>query len=322
MRMKCAVLDDYQNVASKMADWSVVLRDVDVVFFNEPFDDEDAVASTLAEFEIVCLMRERTPVPGSLIRRLPRLRLILTTGLRNAAIDVPAAIDQGIVVCGTQSAAHPTAELVFAHILEFARQVGAENARLKTGARWQNTLGRDLNGRTLGIIGLGRLGRQVARIGTAFGMTVLAWSQNLKSADCEELGATYASKDELLASSDFVSIHVQLSARTTGLIGAAEFALMKPGAFLINTSRGPVIEEAALIASLSQRRIAGAGLDVFSLEPLPIDHPLRKLPNAQLSPHLGYVTEDNYRLCYSQVVEGIRAWLDGSPMRIIDSNSR
>jgi phosphoglycerate dehydrogenase-like enzyme len=286
--------------------------------FNAPLGDHDEVVRALADFDIVCLMRERTAFPREVIEKLPRLKLIVTTGLRNAAIDVAAAADRGVTVCGTQLAPHPTAELVFAHMLEFARRVGFENARLKDGAAWQVTIGRDLSGKTLGVIGLGKLGRQVARIAEAFGMTVLAWSQNLTPDKCEGTGARYAAKEELLKASDFVTVHLQLSDRTRGLIGAAELALMKPSAFLINTSRGPIVEEAALADALRDKRIAGAGIDVFDTEPLPLDHPFRELPNAQITPHLGYVTEDNYRLCYGQTVEAIRAWLDGSPVRVIE----
>ncbi len=317
MAKKCGVLDDYQNVALEFADWSQIAGEVDVTVFNEPLGGADEVVRALADFDIVCLMRERTPFPRQVIERLPRLRLLVTTGLRNAAIDVAAASERGIAVCGTELAPYPTAELVFAHILEFARQVGVENARLKGGAVWQATIGRDLNGRTLGVIGLGRLGRQVARIGEAFAMTVLAWSQNLTPALCEGTGATFASKEQLLEASDFITVHLQLSERTTGLIGAAELAMMKSSAFLINTSRGPIVEEAALVDALSANRIAGAGLDVFDTEPLPLDHPFRSLANAQITPHLGYVTQDNYRLSYGQVVENIRAWLDNSPLRTI-----
>jgi phosphoglycerate dehydrogenase-like enzyme len=317
MAKKCGVLDDYQNVALEFADWSQIAGEVDVTVFNEPLGGADEVVRALADFDIVCLMRERTPFPRQVIERLPRLRLLVTTGLRNAAIDVAAASERGIAVCGTELAPYPTAELVFAHMLEFARQVGVENARLKGGAAWQATIGRDLNGRTLGVIGLGRLGRQVARIGEAFAMTVLAWSQNLTPALCEGTGATFASKEQLLEASDFITVHLQLSERTTGLIGAAELAMMKSSAFLINTSRGPIVEEAALVDALSANRIAGAGLDVFDTEPLPLDHPFRGLANAHITPHLGYVTQDNYRLSYGQVVENIRAWLDNSPLRTI-----
>jgi phosphoglycerate dehydrogenase-like enzyme len=318
MARTCAVLDDYQNVAREFADWSRLAGDVEIVVFNAPLGGTDEVVRALEDFDIVCLMRERTAFPRQVIEKLPRLKLIVTTGLRNAAIDVAAAADHGVIVCGTQLAPHPTAELVFAHMLEFARKVGFENARLKDGAAWQVTIGRDLSGKTLGVIGLGKLGRQVARIAEAFGMTVLAWSQNLTPETCEGTGARYAAREELLQTSDFVTVHLQLSERTTGLIAAADLALMKPSAFLINTSRGPIVEEAALADALREQRIAGAGIDVFDTEPLALDHPFRALPNAQITPHLGYVTEDNYRLCYGQTVEAIRAWLDGSPVRVIE----
>jgi D-3-phosphoglycerate dehydrogenase len=316
MVLRCAVLDDYQNVALRMADWSRL--DAEVTVFNAPLGGEAEVIEALQDFDIVCLMRERTPFPRAVIAALPKLKLIVTTGLRNAAIDVAAAVEHGIVVSGTQSAAHPTAELVFAHLLEFNRKVGYENARMKAGVPWQTTLGRDLNGKTLGLIGLGRLGSRVALIANAFGMKVVAWSQNLTPEKCEGTGATYVSKEELFRSSDYISIHVQLSARTTALVGAADIALMKPTAFLVNTSRGPIVDDAALIDALKQGRIAGAGIDVFNVEPLPLDHPFRSLDRAQVTPHLGYVTEDNYRLSYGQVVEDIAAFIDGSPIRIVE----
>jgi D-3-phosphoglycerate dehydrogenase len=317
-KMRCAVLDDYQNVALSMADWTQLADAVDVTVFNEPIGDAATVIGALADYEIVCLMRERTPFPRDVIAALPKLRLIVTTGLRNAAIDVAAARERGVLVCGTQSAAHPTAELVFAHLLEFCRKVGLENARMKAGTPWQTTIGLDLNGKTLGVIGLGRLGQQVARIAAAFGMKVIAWSQNLTPEACEKAGVTYASKKDLFASADFISIHVQLSERTRGLIGADDIARMKPTAFLINTSRGPIIDNDALIGALRDNRIAGAGLDVFDVEPLPLDHPFRTLERAQLSPHLGYVTEGNYRVSYGQVVEDIRAFVTGTPIRVME----
>jgi len=315
MPPRCAVLDDYQNVALSLADWSG--SGAAVTVFNTALGDEAQVIAALQDFEIVCLMRERTALPRRVIEALPNLRLIITTGPRNVAIDVAAATERGVVVCGTQSAPYPTAELVFAHLLEFNRKVGWENAQLKAGVPWQTTLGRDLNGKTLGLIGLGRLGSRVAKIASGFEMNVIAWSQNLTPEKCDGTGATYASKEQLFESSDYISVHVQLSARTTGLIGAADLARMKPSAFLVNTSRGPIIDEAALIAALREARIAGAGLDVFDIEPLPLDHPYRSLERAQISPHLGYVTEDNYRLNYTQVVEDIVAFLAGAPLRVI-----
>lgn len=317
MPIRCAVLDDYQDVALEMADWATLSPRAEIVVFNTPLGDDAAVAAALADFEIVCLMRERTRFSKAVIEALPKLKLIVTTGMKNAAIDMAGAAAKGVLVCGTQSAGHPTAELVFAHMLEFARRVGLENARLKSGTPWQTTLGIDLSGKTLGIVGLGRLGKQVARIGAAFGMQPIAWSQNLTPAACEGTGADYVSREELFERSDVVTIHLQLSDRTRGLIGAGDFARMKPTAFFINTSRGPIVEEAALIAALRDGRIAGAGLDVFDREPLPLDHPFRSLERAQLTPHLGYVTEDNYRLNYGQTVENIAAFLDGRPLRVI-----
>lgn len=319
MQYRCAILDDYQNVALQFADWSRCATDVDVTVFNRSLGDNDDVVKGLAGFQIVCLMRERTPFPREVIEKLPNLRLLVTTGKRNAVIDMAAAKDKNVLVCGTDSAAHPTAELVFAHMLEFARKVGFENARLNAGAAWQSTVGRDLSGKTLGLVGLGRLGTRVANIAKAFGMNVVAWSQNLTPAKCQEVGVTYASKEQLLEQSDFISIHVVLSKRTQGLIGAGDLARMKGSAFLINTSRGPIVDEAALVDALRENRIAGAGVDVFDQEPLPLNHPFRSLARAQITPHLGYVTEDNYRLNYGQIVENICAFIAGNPMRVIAS---
>jgi phosphoglycerate dehydrogenase-like enzyme len=313
----CAILDDYQNVALKLADWSAVTPDLDVKVFTAPFADQQRVIEALRDAEIVCLMRERTPFPRAVIEALPKLKLIVTTGMRNAAIDVAAAQGRGVAVCGTGTAHHPTAELAFGLMLDLARKISFEDAQLKKRVPWQTTIGVDLIGKTLGLLGLGKLGARVARYAQAFEMQVIAWSQNLTEARCREVGVGYADKEQLLRQSDFVSIHVVLSPRTRGLIGAAELALMKPSAFLINTSRGPIVEEKALIDALRNGRIAGAGLDVYDIEPLPLDHPLRALPNTVLTPHLGYVTEDNYRLLYRETVEAIRAWLDGKPVRLL-----
>ena len=317
MPQRCAILDDYQNVVLKLADWSAVTPDLDVKVFTAPFADQQRVIEALRDAEIVCLMRERTPFPRAVIEALPKLKLIVTTGMRNAAIDVAAAQERGVAVCGTGTAHHPTAELAFGLMLDLARKISFEDAQLKKGVPWQTTIGVDLIGRTLGILGLGKLGARVARYAQAFEMKVLAWSQNLTEARCREVGVGYADKEQLLRQSDFVSIHLVLSPRTRGLIGAAELALMKPSAFLINTSRGPIVEEKALLDALREGRIAGAGLDVYDAEPLPPDHLLRGLPNTVLTPHLGYVTEDNYRLLYRETVEAIRAWLDGKPIRLL-----
>jgi phosphoglycerate dehydrogenase-like enzyme len=317
MSLKGAILDDYQNVAMTVADWSGLAKDIDFTVHNESLGGRDEVVATLKDCAVVCLMRERTPFGKDVIDALPNLRLIVTSGMRNAAIDVAAAAARDMTVCGTESLGHPTAELTFGLMLELARRIGYENARLKAGARWQSTLGIDLNGKTLGIIGLGKLGTRVARIGNALDMKVVAWSQNLTAEKAKDNGATLVGKEELLRQSDFVTVHVQLSERTRGLIGAAELALMKPSAFFINTSRGPVADEKAIEAALKAKKIAGAAIDTFNVEPLPLDHPFRKLDNIVITPHLGYVTAENYKRFYAQMVEDIRAWLDGKPVRVI-----
>jgi phosphoglycerate dehydrogenase-like enzyme len=319
MPIRCAILDDYQNVTLTMADWSKVKADAEIKVFNEPFGSPEEAAKALAGFEIICAMRERTPFPRSIFEKLPGLKLLVTTGMRNAAIDMAAASDHKVTVCGTESAGHPTAELTIGLMIDLARKISVENARMKGGEAWQATVGGDLNGKTLGILGLGRLGQRVAKVGLAFGMKVVAWSQNLTPEKCREAGAEYATKDELLRQSDFITIHMVLSARSRGLIGAHELSQMKPTAYLINTSRGPLIDETALIAALKENRISGAALDVYDVEPLARDHPLRKLPNALLTPHLGYVTTDNYRLFYGQTAEAVRAFLDGKPVRVIEA---
>jgi len=317
MRHRCAILDDYQNVALQMADWSPVIEDLDLKVFNAPLGDAARVIEALRGFEIVCLMRERTPFTRHIFAQLDGLRLVITSGMRNASIDLAAAADRNVLVCGTESPGHATAELTWGLILELARKIGVENARLKAGALWQETIGLDLYGKTLGVIGLGRLGSRVATIGRAFGMPTLAWSEHLTAERCHEVGATLVTKDELLSRADFVTLHVQLSPRTRGLLGARELGLMRPTAFLINTSRGPIVEAEALLDALRGRRIAGAALDVYDVEPLPRDHPLRTLPNTVLTPHLGYVTRETYLSFYGQMVEDIRAFLDGRPLRVI-----
>jgi D-3-phosphoglycerate dehydrogenase len=317
MALRCAVLDDYQNVALSMADWGPLAGAVDVTVFNERLGDAARVVAALQDFDIVCVMRERTPLPRAIIEALPKLKLIVTTSMRNASIDTKAAAARGIPVCGTRAGPYHTAELAFALILDLARSISFENARMKAGAPWQTTLGRELHGSTLGILGLGKLGSQVAGFGRAFGMRVLAWSPNLTPDKAQAGGAAYASKEELLAQSDFVSIHLVLGERSRGLIGAAELARMRPTAYLVNTSRGPIVQEAALLDALRQGTIAGAGLDVFDVEPLPQDHPLRALPNVVLTPHLGYVTEQMYRIFYGDTVEDIRSWLDGKALRVV-----
>ena len=317
MGLQGAILDDYQSVAMKTADWSSVSKDVNFKVFTEGLGSQDRVVAALKDCAVVCLMRERTLFGKDVIDALPNLKLIVTSGMRNAAIDINAASARSIPVCGTESLGSPTAELTFGLILELARKVGVENARLKSGSRWQSTLGIDLYGKTLGIIGLGKLGMRVARIGNALDMKVVAWSQNLTAEKAKEGGATLVSKEELLRQSDFVTVHVQLSARTKGLIGAADLAMMKPTAFFLNTSRGPVADEKAIEAALRANKIAGAAIDTYNDEPLALDHPFRKLDNILITPHLGYVTAENYKRFYGQMVENIRAWLDGKPIRVI-----
>ena len=289
---RVAVLDDYQNVAMKMADWSILPSDTEVQVFNDHLWDLDAVAERLKDFEIVVAMRERTPFRRELLKRLPYLKLLVTTGMRNASIDMEGAAELGIIVCGTRGLGYPTAELTWGLILALLRRIPKEDAATRNG-HWQVNMGFGLNGKVLGIIGLGHLGSQVATIGKAFGMSVIAWSQNLTSERASEYGASIVEKDELLSRSDIVTIHLVLSDRTRGIIGARELSLMKSTAYLINTSRGPIVEEKALVAALQDGTIAGAGLDVFDQEPLPLDHPLRRLENTVITPHTGYVTVES-----------------------------
>ena len=317
MPFRCAILDDYQNVALSMADWSKVTDDIHIKVFNAHLGAADKVVAALQGFSIVCVMRERTAFPRAVIEALPDLKLLITTGMRNASIDLDAARTRGIVVCGTPSFGNATAAIATGLMLELARHIGYENARLKAGAPWQTTIGLDLEGMTLALLGLGKLGTRMAEIGRAFRMNVIAWSQNLTPDACRQVGVEHVGRDDLFRKADFLSIHVQLSERTRGLIGGRELGLMKPGAFLINTSRGPIVEEAALIAAVRDKRIAGAGLDVFDVEPLPVEHPLRKLDNVVLTPHLGYVAEQNYRAFFAGIVDDIRAFLDGKPVRVL-----
>ena len=317
MALRCAILDDYQNVVLKVVDWSKVKGDVEFKVFNEHLGGPDEVIAALQGFQIVVAMRERTGFPKQVIDALPDLKLLITTGMRNASIDTEAAKARGVTVCGTSSFGSPTSGIAIGLMLELTRHIGYENARLHSGATWQTTIGPDLEGLTLGILGLGKLGVRTANIAKAFGMKVIAWSQNLTPEKCQEAGVGYVSKDDLFRQSDFISVHVVLSQRTRGIVGAHEIGLMKPSAFLINTSRGPIIEEAAMLAALRDKKIAGAGLDTFDVEPLPLDHPLRKMDNVVLTPHLGYVSEQNYRGYFSGVVEDIRGFLDGKPVRVM-----
>jgi phosphoglycerate dehydrogenase-like enzyme len=317
MGLRCAILDDYQNVALSCADWSKIKGEVEFKVFNEHLGGPDKVIAALRGFQIVVAMRERTGFPKPVIDALPDLKLLITTGMRNASIDTEAAKARGVTVCGTGSFGSPTSGIAVGLMLELTRHIGYENARLHAGAVWQSTLGPDLEGLTLGILGLGKLGTRTAAIAKAFGMKVIAWSQNLTPEKCQEAGVGYAGKDDLFRQSDFITIHVVLSQRTRGLVGAKELGLMKPTAYIINTSRGPIIEEAALLAALRDKKIAGAGLDVFDVEPLPPDHPLRKMDNVVITPHLGYVSEQNYRHYFAGVAEDIRGFLDGKPVRVM-----
>ncbi|MER7150744.1 D-2-hydroxyacid dehydrogenase family protein [Streptomyces lydicus] len=316
MTPRCAVLDDYQGVALSTADWSPLADAVDVRTLRQSFRSEDEVVAAIGDCEIVVAMRERTLFPASLLARLPRLRLLITSGMRNAAIDLDAAARHGVTVCGTASNTEPPVELTWALILGLARNVVTENTALRAGGPWQSTLGADLHGRTLGLLGLGKIGTRVARIGLAFGMDVVAWSRNLTPERAAEAGIrATATKEELLESSDFVSVHLVLGERTRGLLGADELRRMRPTSYLINTSRAAIVDQPALLQALRENWIAGAGLDVFEQEPLPADHPLRTLPNVLALPHLGYVTRRNYEGYFQQAVEDITAFLAGTPIR-------
>ncbi|UFR04411.1 D-2-hydroxyacid dehydrogenase family protein [Streptomyces sp. Go40/10] len=316
MRLRCAVLDDFQGVATELADWSVIEERVEVVALREHLDGEEALAAALADYDIVVTLRERVPFPGSLIARLPRLKLLIASGMRNSVIDYAAAEAHGVTVCGTASSSTPPVELTWALLLGLARGIVQESNALRGDGPWQSTVGADLHGRRLGLLGLGKIGSRVAQVGLAFGMRVSAWSQNLTKERTEEVGVELAtSKEELLRDSDFVSVHLALGDRTRGLLGAAELALMKPTAYLVNTSRAAIVDQDALLAALHEGRIAGAGVDVFDIEPLPAGHPMRTAPRLLATPHLGYVSHANYTTYYGQAVEDIQAYLAGSPVR-------
>ena len=315
--MKVAILDDYQGIALEAADWGVLPNDVKVRVFRDHLNSPDAVAERLGGFEIVSAMRERTPFTRELLQRLPDLQLLVTTGARNAAIDMDAATELGVTVCGTGGLGYPTAELTWAIILALLRHIPQEDAATRHGL-WQTTTGIGLNGKVLGVLGLGRLGSQVATIGGAFGMEVIAWSHNMTEKRANQFKAALVRKDELLAQSDIVSIHLQISDRTRGLIGERELGLMKPTAYLINTSRGPIVDEPALIDALRAGAIAGAGLDVYDREPLPQDHLFMQLNNTVLTPHIGYATLEGYKVFYGETVEAIAAYLRGQPVRVIN----
>ena len=307
--VRIAVLDDYQNIALSMADWSVLDKRAVITVFNDYMADPDAVVDRLQSFDIVCVMRERTPMTRAIIERLPRLRLIASTGTRNASIDIEAASERGVEVMNTGYSSTPTIELTWAVILASARNIVAENASLRAGG-WQRFVGDDLAGCTLGVLGLGNVGGAVARIGKAFGMEVIAWSQNLTADRAAEAGAVLVTKEELFRQADIVTIHLVLSGRTRGLVGAEELALMKPTARLVNTSRGAIVVEADLLAALRNGNIASAGIDVFDQEPLPPDHPFRSQANLLATPHIGYVSRGLYARFYQDTLDNIRQWLD------------
>ena len=327
--MRIAILDDYQNVALGYADWKSLPGSPEITVFTEHIARHELLATTLRPFDVIVAMRERTAFPASLLALLPDLKLLVTTGMGNAAIDLEAARQHAITVCGTNGVSEATAELTWGLILALVRHIPEEDRRMRESAGaggaavsvrggWQRTIGMGLRGQRLGLAGLGRQGRQVARYGQAFGMEVLAWSQNLDPDQAREAGAEPVSKEQLFARSDVVSIHYKLSPRSTGLVGAAEFALMKPTAYLVNTSRGPIVDTRALLAALRGGQIAGAALDVYETEPLPLGDPLRSAPNTVLTPHIGYVTDETYQVFYSEAVEDIAAYLEGHPVRVLN----
>ena len=318
--MRLSILDDYQGVALDMADWSPVrARGVEIAVGRFPFADAEDVVRSLADSEIVCAMRERTAFPKSIADRLPKLKLLITTGMRNASFDMAALRDRGVTVCGTGGPGggnEDTAELAWGLILGAARRIAEDHAFMRQGG-WQTRIGHRVAGKTLGLLGLGRLGSGVARVGLAFGMKAIAWSQNLTAEKAAAQGVERVEKDELFRRSDILSVHLVLSDRSRGLVGAREIGLMKPSAILVNTSRGPICDSAAVIDALKSARLAYAGFDVYDQEPLPIDHPLRTTPNVILTPHIGYVTDENYRSSYPQIVENVLGFLDGKPVRVI-----
>jgi phosphoglycerate dehydrogenase-like enzyme len=316
--MKVAVLDDYHNAAADMADWSSLPSGIQVEYFADHLVDEDALAERLAEFDIVMGMRERTPFPASLLQRLPNLRCLITTGARNAVFDVDTATRLGITVCGTPGAGEGPTELTWGLIIGLLRRIGDEDRITRSEGRWGVHVGTGLQGKTLALLGLGHIGSLVARVGNAFGMRVIAWSQNLTAERAAECGAALVDRDTLFGDGDVVSVHVRLSDRTRGLVGAHEIGLMKPSAILVNISRGPIVDEAALVAALDGGAIAGAALDTFDVEPLPANHPFLTLDNTLITPHVGYVTDDSYQAFYGGVVENIRAFASGEPVRVVN----
>jgi phosphoglycerate dehydrogenase-like enzyme len=315
--MRVAVLDDYFNKALELADWSPLKGRADVKVFTKHLgENEDTLAKTLADFEIIVGMRERTAFRAGLLQRLPKLKLLITTGARNASFDIAAAAKQGVTVCGTGGVGSPTSELAIGMMIALMRDIPRQFDSMKKGG-WQTHVGADLAGKTIGMLGLGKLGGAVARVALAFDMKVIAWSQNLTDARAAECNATRVDKDTLFKQSDVISVHLVLSDRSRGLVGERELSLMKPTAYIVNTSRGPIIDEKALLTALKARKIAGAALDVYGSEPLPKDDPIRKLDNVLLTPHLGYVTAENLAKMYTDVVADITAFLDGKPVRVI-----
>ncbi len=317
---RIAILDDYQNAALAAADWPSLKGFSTTVFSEHLGADEAHIAGLLKDFEIIVCMRERTPFPKSLFDKLPNLKYLVTTGMRNLAIDMEAARANGVVISGTQMLPYPAFEHAWALILAVTKQIPFEDRTMKSGG-WQQGYGVGLNGKCLGILGLGKLGQQAARVGKAFEMDVIAWSQNLTDEQAAEHGVTRVDKEEFFRRADVISIHLILSERSRGLVGRDELALMKPSAYLINTSRGPIVDETALLETLQNKRIAGAGIDVYETEPLPADHPIRKLDNTVLTGHTGYVIKELHELVYSQSVENIQSWLDGAPIRILNGDA-
>ena len=314
--MRVAILDDYQGVATGRSDWAIVDSEIELVVFDDHLFDEQKIAERLKDFEIICAMRERTPFPRSQLELLPNLKLLITSGMRNRGIDSIAASELGVTVCGTPSVGRPTADLAWGLILGLARQIPMEDRRVRRG-EWQKSIGVGLQGKTLGLAGVGNLGSSMVPIAKAFGMKVIGWSQNLKVEKCAELDIEKVTKEDLLSRSDFISIHLILSERTRGIFGATELSKMKPTAYIVNTSRGPIIDEDALVSALEHGIIAGAGIDVFSVEPLPERHPLRNLENLIATPHLGYVEASNYDAYFKGYAEAIRAYIAGKPVNVI-----
>jgi len=315
--MRIAVLDDFFNISQKLADWSRLEGRAEISVFREPFAGEDDAARHLSDFDIVVAMRERTPFPASLLRRLPKLKLLITTGLRNSSFDIRAAHDQGVTVCGTRSVGHATAELTVGLMIALMRDIPGQFLSMRRGG-WQTRPGCDLSGKTLGLLGLGKVGSIVADAANAFRMDVIAWSRNLTDEQAKERNVRRVEKEDLFRQSDVLSIHVVLSDRTTGIVGARELGLMKPTAYLINTSRWRVVDGEALLRALLEKRISGAAIDVYDTEPLPSDDPIRTMDNVLLTPHIGYVTERNFAQMYSDALEDILAFLDGKPIRILE----